>query len=301
MIGNKTTKLEARKIKQDYLFLLPQLMLYVGLTIIPFLVAIPILFTDRNNFSDSTVNFIGIQNFSAIFQDQGLKNVYWPALARTIRFTIANYAAVYLFGFTLALIMYEIGFKGGFFTVVYLPWMVSGLSMGFIALMLFSPDTGTVNLLLQKIGFPWEAINIRQPWGTTILLPLLIGWQAAGFNMAIFLSGLLAIPQETIEAAIVDGASYWQRLVKVYFPQMIPSFLMATIFCLIGSFGVFDQLVALGGLAGNEAATFVSVLVVRYGFQLDRLALGMTLAIETSIPLIGLAIFIQRLQRRLQY
>ena len=301
MFNYKRNKLEFQKIRQDYMFLLPQLTLYVGLTLIPFFIAIPILLTDRNSFIDPTVNFVGLKNFLAIFQDPSIKNIYWPALSRTVRFTIANYAAVYLFGMTLALIMYEIGLKGGFFTIIYLPWMVSGLAMGFIALMLFSPDTGTINLLFQRLGWQGGAINIRQPWGTTILLPLLIGWQAAGFNMAIFLSGLLGIPQETIEAAIVDGATYWQRLFYVYFPQMISSFLMATIFCLIGSFGVFDQLVALGGLAGNDAATFVSVLVVRYGFQLDKLALGMTIAVETSIPLVALAVFFQRLQKRLQY
>jgi ABC-type sugar transport system permease subunit len=208
---------------------------------------------------------------------------------------------VYVFGLTLALLMYEIGFRGGFFTIIYLPWMVSGLALGFMVVMLFSRSSGTVNLLLLELGWIKKPLDVKTPAGTTIILPLMVGWQAAGFNMAIFLSGLLGIPEETIESAIVDGANYLQRLLRVYFPQMMPSFIIATIFCLIGSFGLFDQLVALGGLYQNPEAEFLSILYFRYGFNLDRLSTGMAMAIEVGIPLIIAGVLLQRLQRRLQY
>jgi ABC-type sugar transport system permease subunit len=208
---------------------------------------------------------------------------------------------VYVFGLGLALLMYEIGFRGGIFSVIYLPYMLSGLALGFMAVMLFSESTGTVNLLLKELGWIKKPINIKDPSGTTVILPILVGWRMAGFYLAIFLSGLLSIPTETIEAAIVDGASYVQRLVRVYFPQMIPSFIIATIFALLNSFNVFDELVALGGLFQNEAAEFLSIVIFNYGFMGNRLALGMTLAVITFIPLIILAIFLQRLQRRLRY
>jgi multiple sugar transport system permease protein len=111
----------------------------------------------------------------------------------------------------------------------------------------------------------------------------------------------MTIPRETIEAAIVDGASYWQRLIWVYFPQMVSSFIIATIFCLIGSFGVFDELVALGGLYQNPEAKFLSILFFDYGFLRNRLAMGMTLAMQVGIPLVILGVLLQRLQRYLQY
>jgi ABC-type sugar transport system permease subunit len=144
-------------------------------------------------------------------------------------------------------------------------------------------------------------IDIYSPEGTAFLLPLLVGWRYAGYNMAIFLSGLLSIPNETIEAAIVDGATYWQRLWKIYFPQMLPSFLLATTMCLIGSFAVFDELVAMGALYVNPEAKLMSILFFTYGFQVNRLAMGMTLAVITFVPLVMLGVFLQRLQRRLQY
>jgi len=289
---------QRRRMLQDWALLSPQLILFVGLTIVPLMVGIPVLFTDRSTFIDPQVNFIGFDNFTRVFTDAAIASDYWPALARTVRFSILNYLMVFAFGLTLALLMYEIGFRGGFFTIIYLPWIISGLALGFMALMLFAESTGTVNLLLLKLGWIERPVNIKLEAGTTVILPILVGWKAAGFNMAIFLAGLLSIPKETIEAAAVDGASYWQRLTRIYFPQMIPSFIIATTFALLGSFKVFDELVALGGLSGNREAQFLSVIFVRYGFALERLSLGMTLAVETFLPLTILAVFLQRLQRR---
>ena len=285
----------------DFALMAPQLILYVGLTIVPFFVALPILFTDRLDFFDARMSYVGLDNFTKIFEEGPIRNEFWPTLSRTVRFTLLNYAMVYVFGLTLALLMYEIGFRGGFFTVIYLPMMASGLAVGYMVVMLFSRSTGTANHLLLHLGWIQKPIDVKLASGTTVILPILVGWRYAGYNMAIFLSGLLSIPKETIEAAIVDGASYVQRLFRIYFPQMLPAFIMATTFCLIGSFGVFDELVALGGLYQNREAQFLSILFFTYAFMRNRLAMGMTLALETGVPLVILGIVLQRLQRRLQY
>jgi len=145
-----------------------------------------------------------------------------------------------------------------------------------------------------------EPISIKKPEGTLVILPIMMGWRWAGFYMAIFLAGLLSIPTETVEAAIVDGASYFQRLFRVYFPQMMPAFIIATIFALFNSFNVFDELVALGALDFNKAAEFLAIVVFKFGFAASRLAMGMTMAVVAFVPLTIFAIMLQRLQRRLQ-
>ncbi len=299
--GKRFSKRQVRKIAWSYVFLTPQLVLYLALTILPIIVAIPMLFTDRLNYTDRDWEYIGTQNFTELVEDDSLRKTYVDALSRTVRFTVFNYAMVYVFGLGLALLMYEIGFRGEIFSVIYLPYMLSGLALGFMAVMLFSESTGTVNLLLKELGWTQKPINIKNPSGTTVILPILVGWRMAGFYLAIFLSGLLSIPTETIEAAIVDGAAYWQRLIRVYFPQMIPSFVIATIFALLNSFNVFDELVALGGLFQNEAAEFLSIVVFNYGFLANRLAMGMTMAVVAFVPLTVFSILLQRLQRRLRY
>jgi multiple sugar transport system permease protein len=297
----RLSKRQKRLIVRQYAFILPQLILFVGLTIVPIFVAIPFLFTDIAQFTDPQINPVGFRNFTALFTDPSVQRDYVPALRRTVVFVGLNYTTVYIFGLALALMMYEIGFRGGFFTIVYLPLMLSGLATGYTAVMLFAKETGTANLVLLELSVIQKAIDIYSPEGTAFILPLLVGWRYAGYNMALFLSGLLGIPEETIEASIVDGASYWQRLWRVYFPQMMPAFIIATTMCLIGSFGVFDELVAMGALYVNPEAKLLSILFFTYGFQVERLAMGMTLAVETFVPLLVLGTVLQRLQQRLQY
>ena len=297
----RISKRQRREIMRDWMFISPQLIIFVLLTIVPFFVAIPILFTDMSQYNDPQIHFVGLQNFTALFTDASVQADYLPALRRTLIFVVLNYTTVYIFGLSLALLMYEVGFRGGFFTVIYLPLMVSGLAVGYMAVMLFSKETGTANLLLLKLGLIDKPIDIYSAKGTAFTLPLMVGWRYAGYNMAIFLAGLLSIPKETIEASIVDGANYLQRLWRVYFPQMLPSFILATTMCLIGSFAVFDELVAMGALYVNPEAKLLSVLFFTYGFQIDRLAMGMTLAVITFVPLVILGVALQRLQRRLQY
>jgi ABC-type sugar transport system permease subunit len=297
----RISKRERRLILTQYAFLTPQLILFVGLTLVPFIVAIPMLFTDQSSFTDPQVNQIGLRNFTAVFRDPSIQADYLPALRRTVIFVAMNYLMIFLFGLSLALLLYEVGFRGGFFTVVYLPLMASGFAIGAMAVMLFGRSTGTANLLLLELGLIKKPFDIYTPGGTGIILPLLTGWRWAGFNMAIFLSGLLSIPKETIEASIVDGTSYWQRLLRVYFPQMWPSFILASTMCLIGSWSAFDELVAMGALYVNPEARFLSIIFFTYGFQINRLSLGMTLALETFLPLVLVGVVLQYLQRRAQY
>jgi multiple sugar transport system permease protein len=221
--NKRYSKRQVRQVLWSYVFLTPQLILYLTLTILPIIVAIPMLFTDRLNYTDRDWEYIGVGNFVELFQDSSIRGTYLAAIGRTIRFTIMNYAMVFVFGLGLALLMYEIGFRGGFFSIIYLPYMLSGLALGFMAVMLFSESSGTMNLLLKELGLLRKPINIKAPSGTLVILPIIVGWRMAGFYLAIFLSGLLSIPVETVEAAIVDGASYWQRLILHHRDDLRPA------------------------------------------------------------------------------
>ncbi len=299
--AGKASGLARRRVIEDWMFISPQLFLFVLLTLVPFIVAFPILFTDMSGFNDPQVSGVGFDNFTAIFDNASVRADYFPALKRTLVFVGLNYLLVYVFGLSLALLMFEFGVRKALFTVIYMPLMLSGLAVGYLAVMLFSQETGNVNLLLMDLGLISKPIDLYSSGTSRFVLPLMVGWRYAGFNMSIFLVGLLAIPTDTIEASIVDGANYWQRLTRIYFPQMWPSFIIATTMALIGAFSVFDELVAMGALYVNPEAKFLSILFFTYGFQLDRLALGMTLAVVTSVPLMAVGLVLLRLQRKVQY
>ncbi|MGN0746906.1 MAG: carbohydrate ABC transporter permease, partial [Aristaeellaceae bacterium] len=266
-VKNKNLRKRADTL-QEILFVAPQLLLFVLFTIVPFFVAIPLVLTDRVSFLDNEVNYVGLKNFVTIFQEPFISE-FIPALKRTIRFTVLNYASIYVFGLTLALLMFEYKsrLKKPFFTVIYMPYMISGLGTGMLLTLLFSRDTGSLNLLLQHMGLITSPIDIKTEAAVTWLLPLTTGWRYAGMNMAFFLGGLLSIPTDSIEASVVDGANYVQKLRYIYIPQIIPSIVMATVTCLIGSFNLIDELFGMGAMYGNASAVFLSVLVYRKGFM----------------------------------
>lgn len=291
----------------DLVFFSPQFILYFTFTILPFFIALPIIFSSRVNFVDSDVLYVGLENFKRIFQEP-IIHEFLPAVARTGWFTLLNYGMVFLFGMTLALLMFEYTskLKKGFFAVIYMPYVVSGLGVGMMITMLLSRDSGTLNLLLLQLQIIEKPIDVMQESTASWALPFSVGWKNAGFNMALFLSGLLSVPVDTIDASKVDGANYWQRLRHVYFPQIRPSIILATIMCLLGSFGAFDVPVGFGGLRGNRSAYFLAVMLYQMGFsgggsQTGTLAQAVTISLVTYMPLVLIAIFFNRLQRKYNY
>jgi len=296
---------QRRETAWDIAFLAPQFIIYFALTILPFIIAIPILMTDQIGFIDTDIDFIGLQNFANIFKSP-MVDMFLPAVKKTAIFMLINYSTVFIFGMTLALLMYEIKskLKKPLFTIIYVPYMISGLGIGLIMLLLFAKDTGSVNLMLLKMGIIEKAVDIKDPGVSAWAFPLMIGWRYAGFNMAIFLGGLLSIPTETIDASNVDGANYLQRLRHIYFPQMFSSIMIATVICLIGSWGVFDEAVGMGALAANKNVRFFSILLYKIGFagsgQSGTLAEALTMAMTVNVPLLTIGILLSKLQKKRQ-
>lgn len=299
-----------RQLITDLMYVLPQYVIYIGLQILPFAIALPIIFTDQVDFLDQDIDFIGLDNIRSVFEPP-LNERFFEALRRTATFAIFNYLFVFVFGFLLALMMYELTskLKGLFFTIIYMPWMVSGIGIGLIMTMLFATDTGSVNVILDELGLGRNLIDAKTEIVAVFYLPIMYGWKTAGFNMALFLGGLLSIPNETIESARMDGANYLQRVVYIYIPQIVPSIIIATIFAMINSFGIFDELVGLGALAGNSNAEFLSTFIYQLGFgaasvggaKVGTLAQGITVSLIVFLPLVVVAFYLNRLQKKLQY
>lgn len=299
-----------REILTDLIYVAPQYIIYLGLQILPFAIALPIIFTDQVDFLDQDVDWVGFDNIAALFRDP-LDDRLYAALRRTVIFSFVNYLMVFLFGFLLALAMFELvsRLKGAFFTIIYMPWMLSGIGVGLIMVMLFSTDTGSFNLILAELGMGTNSFDAKSEATALYVLPFMYGWKTAGFNMALFLGGLLAIPSETIESARMDGARYWQRVWYVYLPQIVPSIIIASIFSVINSFGIFDELVGLGALAGNTNAEFMSIFIYQLGFgsatvggaKIGTLAQGITASLVIFLPLVFFAFWLNRLQKKMSY
>lgn len=298
-----------RENRANVLFVAPQLLLYSAFLLLPLLMSLPVAFMDIANFNSMKTDFVGVRNFISIFTNPTLASWIWPSVGRTFIFMLANYLTVLVFGLGFALMMYELGSKirKPLFVVIFLPYIISGLGVGMFIDMLFSQNTGSINLLLQQFIGSYDPINLKSSALSLAALVVFVGWRYAGYNMAIFLAGLLTIPIDTIEASKIDGANYFQRLRGIYLPQIIPSLAIATISCMVGSFGIFDECIGFGATYGNKYARLFSVILFGMGgggsstvVSGGKLSEGVAASIVVFTPLILIAVMIFRWQKRRQ-
>jgi ABC-type sugar transport system permease subunit len=158
--------------------------------------------------------------------------------------------------------------------------------MGYILRMLIDPSNGAVNWLLLKIGLLSNPlVLLKEGWSASLTLILVTGWKFTGFNAALFLAGLVVIPVDTLEAATIDGCNYTQKLFKVMLPQMWPTMIAVSVFCLTGTWQLFALPVALAGTSHGSIQSLDTIAVVFYRWAFGREGFGMASAMMLLVAL----------------
>jgi raffinose/stachyose/melibiose transport system permease protein len=207
----------------------------------------------------SAPKFIGLGNFIAFFHDsRALKDIL-----NTLQFGLCSAILLNIFGLIYALIFDANSFiKRLGRTVVYTPAVISGLIMGYVWLMILSPQTGTYYQILQKIHALWLYTDFLGSMKYAMWLIIIVNvWQFVGGPMIIYLAGLQSIDVQIYEASKIDGAGYFQNLFRVTIPLLIPSIRINVITNIIGSLAVFDIIKALTdggpGFATESLSMFI--------------------------------------------
>ena len=221
-------------------FLLPTLLSFVTVFLIPFLMGIYLSFTKFTTVENA--EWTGIDNYIKAFtQDENFINALWF----TVKFTVVSVITVNFFAFCLALLLTK-AIKGRAFfrTVFFMPNLIGGIVLGYIWNLLINAFLGIFGLDITysaDYGF----------WG----LVFLMNWQLIGYMMVIYIAGIQNIPEELNEAARIDGASSLSVLKNITIPMVMPSVTICLFLTLTNSFKLFDQNLALtGGAPGRETA-----------------------------------------------
>ena len=142
--------------------------------------------------------------------------------------------------------------SGFFRTVYFLPTMLSFVIVGFVWQLILSPLWGVAEGIMGVVGLdqffkPWLGLEST----ALIALSLISVWQFIGIPMILFYAALIGIPDELIEAAVVDGASAWQIFWRIKFPLILPAVGIVFILTYVGNFNAFDLVYTTqGALAG---------------------------------------------------
>ncbi|NLM40037.1 MAG: sugar ABC transporter permease [Firmicutes bacterium] len=217
-----------------YLFLLPNIILYLLVRLIPFGSTIFLSFTDWQLIG--APNFIGLQNFIDMLQYP----VFWKAFNNTLMFAVYTVPLSIIFGLLMAvLVNRDLPGMKFFRSLYFLPYVTSVVFVAVIWRWLFATDTGLINVLLERAGIaaiPW----LSSPKWALFSLAIVAVWQNVSFNMLVFLAGLQGIGKDVYEAATIDGATGVQSFIYMTVPLLKPTMTVAAIMTTINSFQVFD-------------------------------------------------------------
>lgn len=271
-----------KKVYPSYFILFP-LILYVVLFILPSFMGLCLSLTDWNAVSDE-IHFVGLQHFVDIFTNKR----YLLVIKNTIIFAVVTTVFKNVIGLGMALALNKQFRSRNFLrTIFFFPVMLSPLIIGLVFKSIYNPEYGVINEFLQAIGL--EALcrdwlgDIGVAMGAVIAVEI---WRLVGQNMVIYVAGLQAIPEDYTEAASIDGASGFQKLIYIIIPQLLPSITINLILNLIAGLKVFDLVFVLTN-GGPARMTEVLNTVIykeyssgRYGFST---ALGLIMFVFTCI------------------
>lgn len=220
----------------------------------------------------------GIKNYTSALGDSG----FWSAVKTTFIFTAGSVVLETALGLAMALAMHA-AFRGqGLLrTVVLVPWAVLTVVTAITWQTIFEPSLGFVNSLLGTIGLPNDTVWLGQSPEALMVMIVADVWKTAPFMALLLLAGLQVIPDDIYEAAKVDGATAWQRFVRITLPLLKPALLVALIFRTLDALRIFDlPFVLTKGAHGTTTLSLISYET----FQTNRiLGLGSALAILTFV------------------
>lgn len=259
-------------------FLVPGLLVFVTVAVIPTLIGIYFSFTDAT--VGLAGNFVGLENYVSIFGNE----IAFPALLRTILLTVIVTILQNVLGLALALALNSQIKSRHFLRVLFfLPFVLAPLVTGYIWQLMLAND-GAINSVLRAVGLGEAAQSwLSQPSTAFLAIIIAMVWQYTGSTMVIYLAGLQSVPQEVVEAAALDGASGFRMFWSVVRPFLAPAITVNFTLTLIGGLRVYDQVVALtaGGPAGTTET--ISTLIVKYAFTFGEFGYGSALAVLLTI------------------
>lgn len=255
-----------------WLYLLAPLSLLITFTYLPVANMFSYSFTSWDGL-DKTKDWVGLDNYIRIFTDPEILGVFGVSLYYLLGAFLQLGLALYL----ATILSFELRLRNFFKGVIFFPYLINGVAIGFIFLYLFQGD-GALDLFLRFLGLD----SLIQQWlgnpdvvnwsmtGTSV-------WRYLGFNVVLYIGAIASIQPDLFEAAELDGANRWHQFRYIILPSIKRITLLTMILAISGSLSVFEiPYIMLMGANGTE--TFV-IATVEKAFQLRKVGLASAMAV----------------------
>lgn len=279
-----------RKYRAPYLFIAPFFILFLVFQLIPVIWTAVISFSKWNGLGK--IQWVGWRNYQVMAQDY----MFHDALMNNLWYWVVAVILVVGFALFIALALNSRALRGKriFQTISFLPYVCASVAMGLIFKMLFDEQSGLVNEFI--VFFGWNRI----PWLESsayarIPVILLFVWRIIPWFTIILYSGLLNIPEEYYEAAIVDGANVLQRFLRITLPLIKKLLFFCAITVTIDIWKMFNESYTLSGPGASNTSLFQ--LVYEYGFKSFNLGYASALSVVLILILLVISMVQYRIRR----
>ncbi len=275
------------------LFVLPNLVGFLAVTVYPLLSGLALSFSDWDAFNPP--RFIGVANYRRLFLDEDAR----VAVANTLYLVAGSIPSVVGVSLLLALALNQpLKLRNAYRTVYFFPYVSSMVAVAVLWSILFNPYVGPVNQALRAIG-------VRNPPGWLVdpqwAMPAVIAvftWKSCGYYMVIFLAGLQAIPRELYEAADIDGARPRHKLLFVTIPMLAPTTTLVLTLVTIHTFKTFDSIYLMTGGGPGRATMVMMMRIFFVAFQNFELGRAASMAFLLFFFILVVTVLQNRLQNR---
>jgi multiple sugar transport system permease protein len=270
------------------LLVTPAFLFVALLVLVPLGFAIYISLTDWPLIG--SVKYIGLQNYTTIGND----TTFWHATVYTLIYTAIVTGPIFILGYALAVLVRSNRRGSVFFrTAVFLPYVIGLSTLSFVTLLEVQPNTGIANVVLKDL----HITNGTTAWlvntvpATAVVCALVI-WFASGLTMMLLMAGMQGIPNEVYESADLDGASWWDKELRITMPMLRRTIALSLILSVIGSFLAFNQFYILTQGGPGTSTTTVVMWIYERAFVELHLGAATTLSL-VLVVVVGLVSALQ--------
>ncbi len=232
--------------------------------------------------------FTGLTNYWTVLTD----SLWWTDVVNTVLIMVVTVAVELVVGFAFAMVMHRIIFARGLVrTSILIPYGIITVVSAFAWQFAFSLNNGFINGWLPFVDDDYNWFGGR--WSALFAICVSELWKTTPFMALLLLAGLSQVSEDMLEAAKVDGATWWQRLTRVILPNMRSAIMVAVLFRALDAFRIFDNIFVM--TRGAQRTESVSFLTYRQVIEQFELGLGSALSILLFLSVILIAVVLVKL------
>lgn len=272
--------------KRTYAFFtIPLVFIFLIVDVIPFITGIGYSFFKWDGIRSNPKIFVGLENYKMLFSDDR----FIQSGITTATFTLIAVIFVNVVALLFALLVTsKLKSSNAARTMFFMPNLIGGLILGYIWKFIFTDGFKILGELtgFENIFFNW----LMKPNFALLALAIVFSWNMIGYMMIIYIVGIQGIPNDVMEAAEIDGASYWEKLKSIKLPLLMPSFTICLFLTLSSSFKIYDINLSLTDGGPINTTELLAMQIYNEIFSYGNYGLGQAKAVVFFVVVAGITL-----------